>query len=123
MNADGKASRKETPLDSAREQAAQYERRQALRALLQQPLLTADGPFAEEFGLVRRHAEKLRDWLLANTGWGLHVTSELARLRKTPADLADATFGAEEGRTRLAFSRRRYVVLCLALAALERSDR
>jgi|ERR1043166_1862198 uncharacterized protein (TIGR02678 family) len=123
MNVDGKALRKQTALDSAREQAAQYEHRRALRALLQQPLLTADGTFAEEFALVRRHAEKLRDWLLANTGWGLHVTSELARLRKTPTDLDDATFGAEETRTRLSFSRRRYAVLCLALAALERSDR
>jgi uncharacterized protein (TIGR02678 family) len=86
-------------------------------------LLTADGPSSEEFGLVRRHAERLRDWLLTNTGWGLHVTSEFARLRKTPADLGDTTFTAEESRTRLPFSRRRYVVLCLALAALERSDR
>lgn len=123
MNAPEKPLRKETPIDSAREQAAQHERCRALRALLQHPLLTSDGPLADEFGLVRRHTEKLRDWLRTHTGWALHVTSEIARLRKTPGDLSDTTFPAVETRTALAFSRRRYVVLCLALVALERSDR
>jgi uncharacterized protein (TIGR02678 family) len=65
----------------------------------------------------------LRNWLTAHTGWTLHVTSEIARLRKTPADLAEGTFAAVESRTQSDFSRRRYVILCLALAALERSDR
>lgn len=123
MNAPDRLPRKETPIDSAREQAALHERRRALRALLQRPLLTADGPFADEFGLVRKHAEKLREWLTTHTGWALHVTSEIARLRKTPADLSDATFAAIEDRTSMNFSRRRYVLLCLALVALERSDR
>ncbi len=114
---------KETDLDCARTQAAKHERRRALRALLQQPLLIADGPFCQEFALVRRHTEELRAWLTANTGWTLHVTSEFARLRKTPAHFDDVTFPAVESRAQITFSRRRYVILCLALAALERSDR
>ena len=104
-------------------EARDYERQRALRTLLQQPLLSADGAYAAEFGLVRQHAEWLRDWLAQNTGWALQVDSELARLRKTPADLADDTRPARDGKTGVPFVRRRYVLLCLALAALERSDR
>jgi len=104
-------------------EARDYDRQRALRTLLQQPLLSADGPYAVEFGLVRQHAEWLRDWLAQNTGWALQVDSELARLRKTPADLADDTRAARDGKTGVPFTRRRYVLFCLALAALERSDR
>ena len=63
------------------------------------------------------------------TGWRriqggrLQVDSELARLRKTPAALGDDTRAARDGKTGVPFVRRRYVLLCLALAALERSDR
>jgi hypothetical protein len=99
------------------------ERRQALRALLQHPLLAAAGPLPAEFALVRRHAAWLREWLARNPGWSLHVDSETARLRKTPADLADGTRPAREPKSGQPFSRRRYVLLCLALAALERADR
>jgi uncharacterized protein (TIGR02678 family) len=55
------------------------------------------------------------------TGWSLQVDAALARLRKVPGDLADGSRAAlvESGG---AFSRRRYVLLCLALAALERAD-
>ena len=104
-------------------EARDYERQRALRTLLQQPLLSADGPYAVEFGLVRQHAEWLRDWLAQNTGWALQVDSELARLRKTPADVTDDTRAARDVKTGVPFTRRRYVLLCLALAALERSDR
>lgn len=104
-------------------EAAEYDRRRALRTLLQQPLLSADGPHAVEFGLVRQHAEWLRDWLMQNTGWALRVDSELARLRKTPADVADNSRAARDTKTGVPFTRRRYVLFCLALAALERSDR
>ena len=99
------------------------ERRQALGALLQHPLLSAAGPRSVEFGLVRRHAAWLRDWLARNPGWSLQIDGETARLRKTPADLADATRPAREPASTQPFSRRRYVLLCLALAALERGDR
>ncbi len=99
------------------------ERQQALRALLQRPLLTAAGPLSAEFGLVRRHASWLREWLARNPAWSLQIDSETARLRKTPADLGDASRPAREPSSGLPFSRRRYVLLCLALAALERADR
>ncbi len=78
---------------------------------------------SSEFGLVRRHASWLREWLARHPGWSLQIDSETARLRKTPADLADATRPAREPTSGLPFSRRRYVLLCLALAALERADR
>lgn len=99
------------------------ERRQALRALLRRPLLSAAGAPAADFGLVRRHATWLREWLARHPGWTLQIDSETARLRKTPADLADATRPAREPGAGAPFSRRRYVILCLALAALERADR
>jgi uncharacterized protein (TIGR02678 family) len=105
------------------EAAILHERRRALRALLAHPLLGAAGPLAEEFGLVRRHAAWLRDWLARHPGWGLQVDSELARLRKTPADLGDGTRPARDPTNGAPFVRRRYVLLCLALAALERADR
>lgn len=105
------------------EQATLAERRRALRTLVQHPLLGAAGSLSAEFGLVRRHAAWLRDWLVRNAGWSLQIDSETARLRKTPADLADGTRPAREPANGLPFSRRRYVLLCLALAALERADR
>ncbi|HEY3451463.1 MAG TPA: TIGR02678 family protein [Myxococcales bacterium] len=98
------------------------DRRRALRCLLMHPLLTARGPFASDLALVRRHAAWLRDWLARFPGWALIVDPELARLCKTPADLDDPTRGACDSGGE-PFSRRRYVLTCLALAALERSDR
>lgn len=99
------------------------ERQRALRALLVRPLLTTSGPHAEEAALVRRHASWLRGWLTRYPGWSLQLDGEVARLRKTPANLDDATRPARDPMQSVAFSRRRYVLFCLALAALERSDR
>jgi uncharacterized protein (TIGR02678 family) len=96
------------------------QRRLALRALLAKPLLTA-GADDEMLRLVRRHAADLREWLAAETGWRLVVDADSARLFKT-ADGDDGTHPAREGRGRPAFGRRRYVLLCLALAVLERAD-
>ncbi|HEX3592112.1 MAG TPA: TIGR02678 family protein [Pseudonocardiaceae bacterium] len=98
------------------------QRRAALRALLAKPLLTA-GTDDTALRLVRRHATHLRDWLAAETGWRLVVDAESARLFKVGAIEADSgTHPAREARGRPAFGRRRYVLLCLALAVLERAD-
>lgn len=105
------------------DEAMAAERQQALRALLRRPLLSAAGAPSAEFAVVRRHAAWLREWLARQPGWTLQIDSETARLRKTPADLADATRPACEPGAGAPFSRRRYVILCLALAALERADR
>ncbi len=99
------------------------ERQRALRVLLLHPLLSAGGPFAAELALVRRHAEFLRTWFSRYAGWTLMVDAEVARLRKTPGTTSDGTRPAMDDTSRLPFTRRRYVLLCLALAALERSER
>lgn len=85
----------------------------ALRALLMTPLMT---PAHEAFGAVRRHADELREWFTREAGWPLHVERDAARLLKRPADLDDA------GRGLPGFERRRYVLLCLACAVLERAE-
>ena len=85
----------------------------ALRALLMAPLMT---PVHAEFAAVRRHADALRTWFAREAGWPLHIERDCARLFKRPADLADATRGLP------AYDRRRYALLCLACAVLERSD-
>ncbi len=108
-----------TALDEVLGDVAREEARRALRALLRHPLITAtEDP--EAFALVRRHAEALREWLGEESGWSLTVDSEVARLRKVPALPVDGTRPARvKG---VAFSRRRYVLLCLALATLERAE-
>lgn len=99
------------------------ERRTALRALLQRPLLTPDGSTAATFTLVRRHREWLADWFAHHADWPLVVTAEAARLRKRPATAADTTRPARDPKSEEPFHRARYVLFCLALAALERGDR
>lgn len=95
------------------ERQAKEERQEALRALLMQPLMNSD---SEMFPAVRRHAEHLRDWFARETGWPLHIERDGARLYKRPADLEDASRGLKD------FDKRRYVLLCLACAVLERAD-
>ena len=85
----------------------------ALRALLMSPLMT---PEHADFAAVRRHADELRTWFAREAGWPLHIERDCARLFKRPADLMDATRGLP------AYERRRYALLCLACAVLERSD-
>ncbi|MBV6696991.1 TIGR02678 family protein [Kitasatospora aureofaciens] len=97
----------------------QAERRRAARALLASPLMTSGN---DDFRLVRKHAGELAAWFTQETGWRLVVDTETARLYKTPARLDDATRPARAPRTKVPFTRRRYVVLCLALATLERAD-
>ncbi len=97
------------------------ERRRALRALLMQPLLSAGHP---AYPLVRRHAEWLRRWLQSETGWQLQVEGDFARLHKRCADHSDGTRpgGSDYPAAAVPFSRRRYALLCLALAVLERGE-
>lgn len=109
---------------SALDQLRADERRRALRALLRKPLLLADDPVdAPDFARVRRHADELREWFSRHTGWSLDLAADFARLRKVPADLRDSSRPARDERTGEPFSRRRYVLLCLALACLVREIR
>lgn len=101
------------------DEVALDDRRRAARALLRRPLMTAADP---AFPLVRRHAEQLRTWFAEEAGWFLTVDTEVARLRKIPADPADATRPALAPGSGQPFSRRRYVLLCLALATLGRAE-
>lgn len=89
------------------------QRQRALRGLLARPLMTADH---RVFGLVRAHADYLRTWFARECGWVLRVERGHARLAKRTADVHDASRGARE------FNRNRYILLCLALAVLERED-
>ena len=90
--------------------------RSALCALLMCPLMNPDH---EAFAAVRRQAERLRDWFARETGWPLLVERDGARLYKRPADAAQM---ADPTRGLPAYDRRRYVLLCLACAVLERAD-
>jgi uncharacterized protein (TIGR02678 family) len=109
-------------LDSALDEARSRDLNRAVRALLRRPLLLNTAHGADEFRLVRRYAAELRSWFDANTGWRLHVDSEVARLVKVAATHQDGSHPARDPRTRLAFGRRRYVLMCLALGVLERAD-
>jgi uncharacterized protein (TIGR02678 family) len=109
-------------LDEALDVARRRDLRRAARTLLRWPLLSAGGAHADEFLLVRRYAGELREWFDLNTGWRLHVDAEVARLAKRTIDRGDASRPATDRRGGGLFSRRRYVLACLALAVLERSD-
>ncbi|WP_119154230.1 TIGR02678 family protein [Caldimonas tepidiphila] len=95
------------------ERHQQEEFRTALRALLMTPLM---GPAHEDFAAVRRQAAALREWFAREAGWVLQVERDGARLHKRPAELGDATRGLP------GYDRRRYVLLCLACAVLERAE-
>lgn len=109
-------------LTDAMSATREAEQRKAARALLRRPLLRADGRDSGSFTLVLRHAEVLRKWFSRETGWRLLVNSEIARLTKSGPATGDHTHPATDPGRRLPFGRRRYVLLCLALAALERAD-
>lgn len=96
------------------------DRQRAARVLLMHPLVTASD--VERYRLVKRHTPWLREWFEVNTGWALHADSEVVRLAKEPANLGDPTHPVTARAGSVPFSRRRYVLLMLSLAALERSD-
>ncbi|MDO1528508.1 TIGR02678 family protein [Fulvimonas sp. R45] len=106
-------SRRSRPVGEWQQAQQQDEFRRALRALLMRPLMAPADP---EFSAVRRQAERLRDWFAREAGWPLQVDREGARLYKRPADLSDPSRGLPD------YDRRRYVLLCLACAVLERAD-
>jgi uncharacterized protein (TIGR02678 family) len=91
------------------------ERAGVIRALLRNPMITSGHPM---FGLARRHAEWVRAWFARECGWPLTATAAVVRLRKQGIQ-GDGSRGAEISGP---LSRRRYVLVCLALAALERSE-
>ncbi len=113
MSPDPRTSRTSRGIRERQQIADRDEFRAAVRGLLMTPLMN---PTHQDFALVRRHAEQLRDWFTRETGWILHVERDGARLYKRPADLDDATRGLR------GYSRRRYVLLCLVCAVLERAD-
>jgi uncharacterized protein (TIGR02678 family) len=96
------------------------EQRRAIRLLLAHPFVTDTRPDPEAFALVRRHARELQRWFAEQLGYRLVVETELARLHKRPAPGA----GLRPLRTQsgLPFTPRRYALLCLVLAALERME-
>jgi len=98
------------------------ERQTAVRALLRHPMLTAGRPDPNAFKLVRRHAPWLREWFAEVAGWSLRVDNGLARLQKRVPGSTDPTRPAVAGRSGSPFSRRRYALLCIGLAVLERAD-
>nr|WP_258045096.1 TIGR02677 family protein [Streptomyces sp. SM11] len=66
-------------LPSAHDVALATERRTAARLLLAHPLVTSDGPHADLFPLVRRHADWLRGRFQQVLGYRLLVDSSYAR--------------------------------------------
>jgi uncharacterized protein (TIGR02678 family) len=94
----------------------------AARLLLAQPLLVAGIADDEDFRIVRAHSPELREWFDREAGWRLVADAQVVRLFKVPATLADATYPARDPRSATPFGRHRYVLVCLALAALDRTD-
>lgn len=100
-------------IDRRQQSQQRDEFRTAVRALLMAPLMS---PAHENFAAVRRQSSALQEWFAHEAGWLLRVERDGARLYKRPANLADPTRGLP------GYDRRRYVLLCLACAALERAD-
>lgn len=110
-------------LSTATHDQVEDERRRAVRALLRHPLLTPATPDPDAFVLARRHAAWLGEWFAREAGWVLVAEASVVRLKKTTGDWADPHRPAATlGGGRAPFTRRRYVLLCLALAALERAE-
>jgi uncharacterized protein (TIGR02678 family) len=106
-----------TPV-TLRDERALTERRSALRALLARPLLLADQD-PETFAAVVRHRAELARWFADHAGWTLVVDAggRHARLLKRPARPDSTRPAGAPGKG--PFDRRRYVLFCLALAALD----
>lgn len=110
------------PRVAAEDEHAAVERRTAARALLRNPLLTAEGPHADEFLLVRRHREELQRLFAEGLGYRLVVEPKAARLFKAGLG-RDASRPLRRRVSRgvgRPFEPRAYALLCLVLAALTR---
>lgn len=106
--------------DSSSDEIVLEERRRAVRLLLSHPLVTAEGPDPDDFLQVRRHDRWLVDWFRKLLGYRLAVDADMARLHKRPAPDARARPARSQSGT--PFDPRRYALLCLTLAALERLE-
>ena len=93
--------------------------RSAVRALLMTPLM---GSTHDAFGAVRRQADALRDWFAREAGWVLLIEREGARLFKRPGDVSGAEEASDASRGLPGYDRRRYALLSLACAVLDRAD-
>jgi len=96
------------------------EQQRAVRLLLAHPFVTDSRPDPEAFSFVRRHARELQRWFAEQLGYRLVVDSELARLHKRPAP--GARLRPLRTQSQAPFDPRRYSLLCLVLAALERLE-
>ncbi|WP_206881201.1 TIGR02678 family protein [Alicyclobacillus mali (ex Roth et al. 2021)] len=66
----------------SRDERAEFQ--EAARILLSRPWI-AKKDHPDEYRLVHRHQDALRDWFQRMAGWALVVTSEIAKLEKQPA--------------------------------------
>ncbi|MCF8571237.1 TIGR02678 family protein [Gordonia sp. HY002] len=104
-----------------------HDRVRVVRALLMRPVLSVDGD-TDLFRAARRHSDELRAWFDRETGWRLVVGSQTVRLMTSyvpsgpTAETVAARHAARGRRSDPPFTRRRYVLLCLLLAVLERAD-
>lgn len=96
------------------------EQQRGVRLLLAHPFVTDTHPDPETFALVRRHARELQRWFAEQLGYRLVVDTEFARLHKRPAP--GARLRMLRTQSGAPFDPRRYALLCLVLAALERME-
>ena len=111
------------PEDDAEERNAALlaeEQRRATRLLLAHPFLSDEQPDPDTFALVRRHARELQRWFAEQLGYRLVVETQLARLHKRPAP--GARLRPLRTQSQTPWNSRRYALLCLVLAALERIE-
>jgi uncharacterized protein (TIGR02678 family) len=106
--------------ETVRDQDIAAERQEAARLLLRSPLILAERD-RDAFAGIRRQEEFLRPWFQHWFGYRLVVDRDFARLHKVAPANADPTRPARR-RSGSAFDRRRYVLLCLLLAALDRGE-
>ncbi|MGW5465688.1 TIGR02678 family protein [Streptomyces sp. NPDC003996] len=103
-------------LPSTHDVALAAERRSAARLLLAHPLVTSDGPHADLFPLIRRHADWLGKRFQQVLGYRLLVDSSYARLFK--AGLGACAGRQLERSTGTPFTPHTYACLALALSVL-----
>ncbi|HBF82176.1 MAG TPA: TIGR02678 family protein [Streptomyces sp.] len=103
-------------LPSTHDVALAAERRTAARLLLAHPLIASDGPHADLFPLIRRHADWLGKRFQQVLGYRLLVDSSYARLFK--AGLGTGSGHRLERSTGTPFTPHTYACLALALSVL-----